>query len=126
MHNSPSKSGYNVEDPQPCQGTVTNTAVATATLDSQRVAAVDAAIVEITGPPAAGADDIEVVDVELKKNKLTVKLTNTSSYAATIEKLELMWPATNKKLKKIKLGGETIFEAKRESPATITTFANSK
>jgi len=51
-------------------------------------------------------------------NKARWSLTNNGGSPATINSIFLSWPETNRKLKKVKLGKDTIFDQKRDPTST--------
>ncbi len=97
---------------------VTNTVTVTST-DPVCEAVAETTITKGEFPPctieAAGS-------VRLAKKKLEWELTNTGARRATIESIEISWPAANGKLKKVKLHRD-IFKQELDPPsALITTF----
>ena len=129
QHNSPAKAGGHVAVPSPCDSVVCNVATATATANGVAVTPVESGKVCVkittgTGSPGGGGPaNITAGAPTIKDKKLTIELTNTGGTLATIQKIDFAWPAGNKKLKKVKNGKPTIFDAGASpSSVSITTF----
>jgi hypothetical protein len=128
IHNSPSKYGFNLFTPTPCENRVTNVATATGICtrngESTLIATTGTATV-VVGPPAGTVGDCELSASALKIKDRTLSLTlmNDGTDVCTLTKLQLTWPAGNKKLKKIKVNGKEIFKTARAPTSTeVTTW----
>jgi hypothetical protein len=74
--------------------------------------------------PAVPGQNIKVGTITVKDRDVKIKLTNTNLTAkATIQSINITWPASNGQLQQIKLGGAVIYDVPISiSPATITQF----
>ena len=114
VHNSPPKAGQNESTPEPCEGVVTNNVTVTAKTPTGVVltASDDASVLIKVGGGSSEGGTVVASAPQVKKNKLVVQLTNTGTTAVTLESLQLTWPSANKALKKVRMGGVTIFDVK--------------
>jgi hypothetical protein len=76
----------------------------------------DSLTVTAVGPPPC---EIGPGEFKIGDNKIEWKLENTGSQVATIDSLQISWPAALGNLRKVKREGDTIFESDR-APATTT------
>jgi hypothetical protein len=131
IHNSPSKYGFNLFTPTPCENVVTN--IATATADCTRngvttLISTTGTTTVVVGPSSGGADgcDLVALSPKFKDRTMSLTLTNTGSDVCTITRLQLTWPSSNKKLKKIKVNGKEVFKTARAPTSTeVTTWVGS-
>ena len=129
IHNSPSKYGFNLFTPTPCENRVTNVATATGLCtrngETTLIATTGTATVVVGPSSGGGAGDCELTPsaLKFKDRTLSLTLTNTGSEVCTISKIQLTWPSSNKKLKKIKLNGKEVFKTARAPTSTeVTTW----
>ena len=128
IHNSPSKYGFNLFTPIPCENEVTNIATATGICtrngESTLIATTGTATV-VVGPSGGGGGGCELTALapKFKDRTMALTLTNVGDEVCTITKLQLTWPSGNKKLKKIKVNGKEIFKTARAPTSTeVTTW----
>jgi hypothetical protein len=123
LHDSPPKTGRsNLITPEPCDTTVTNTAIATATVVGSGLtvtASASASVLVGDGVPDVETPSVTATITKIDKRKLTIALTNDGTAAATIGALDFDWPAGNKKLRHIEQGGSMLFD-KKTAPTTVT------
>ena len=58
-------------------------------------------------------------DLRFDKNKLLWDLQNTGAASASISRIDITWPADNKKLKKVKLAGKEIYRVALEPTSAV-------
>lgn len=129
IHNSPSKYGFNLFTPTPCENRVTNVATASGICtrhgESILIATTGTATV-VVGPSSGGGGgecELSATALKFKDRTLSLTLTNDGSETCTIAKLQLTWPTGNKKLKKIKVNGKEVFKTARAPTSTeVTTW----
>ncbi len=124
VHNSPSKKGFNLFTPEPCDSEVTNVATArgsyVASGTTQSIEATDSETVQVgTGGGGSGTADVDAGALQFDGKKALLTLTNNGTGTATIQTLNLTWPSGNKKLNKIRVGGATVFN-KKTAPTSVT------
>ncbi|MBT8137041.1 MAG: hypothetical protein KJO54_08530 [Gammaproteobacteria bacterium] len=89
--------------------TVTNTAIVDgSTADGQMCNGTDTATVTILPPPPCDVDGEGVLD--LSSDKAKWELTNNGAFTASIESVDITWPAANGDLIEVKLGGDKIYD----------------
>jgi len=91
IHNSPSKTGVNAINPEPC----------------------------LPVPP--GSCSISTDAMTISSNTLKLPITNEGASPLTITSLYLSWPQSNGKLKAIKLDGDVVWSGPSLSPLTLST-----
>jgi hypothetical protein len=123
QHNSPPKTGStNLLTPVPCDTTVVNTAVVTATAVGSGLtvtASDDASLLIDSGSDGGGGNTVLATITKFDKHKVNIALKNTGTTTATIGTLKLDWPAGNNGLKNIKKGAAVLFDT-LTPPTTVT------
>ena len=121
VHDSPSKLGFNLITPAPCEGSVTNVATAYATAGGATITATDSATVIIQKPPVQANLTISALSFGTRDCRFKIK--NLGPQAVTLTAVTITWPAQNGRLKRVKLAGATIYDQLANPPtATITTW----
>jgi hypothetical protein len=91
IHNSPAKSGSNLITPGPCPEQL------------------------------PGECHITPGTLQFSGKQVKLQITNDGTATITLSGLNLTFPGSNGKLKKVKLGGDTLFSGSLSSPATLTS-----
>jgi len=72
----------------------------------------------------AGAEVI-ASNLQFQRKKLLIDLTNTGDIAVTLERLQLDWPAGNRKLRKIRVDNVIVYDTSRVPPSALIDQWNS-
>jgi len=109
VHDSPPKIGSsNAITPTPCEPCVTNVATATGTAGTTVLTAT--ATATVCFGTAGGACDIAAGDLKIDKNKMQLPLKNNGTTTVTLNRVTVVWPASNGYLSKVKLDGDNSWD----------------
>ncbi|MGQ0553196.1 MAG: SdrD B-like domain-containing protein [Planctomycetota bacterium] len=117
QHNSPNKlGGPNGMETYPVDCAVVNTAKALTVTAQGPLSATATATVQIDVPEPAEPCDLRVERVRFESKEIHIEIENSSDEDVFLNALTLTWPASNGKLKQIKLDGDIIYDVPDLSP----------